>query len=123
MIENGEHSEDPCRDRRAASADVRRADRGLGRGVGSIEYRPEADVHRAFYDAGTVRPSTVIIVVVSAVEDADPLDIEPIYSSVDLDALDMLLDTHARSDETTLVRFSVQGRDVTVSSQGAICVG
>lgn len=122
---NGEDEpcEDSHRDRRVSSADVQRADRGLGRGVGSIEYRPDEDVHRVVYDVWTASPSTVVVVVVSAVENADPLALDPIYSAIDLDALDLLLAPHAQSDDAILVTFSVRGHEVTVSSRGSVCVG
>lgn len=65
---------------------------------------------------------TVISTVATAVG-ADPLDLEPLYSVVDPDALDSLFRSSMESPAAALeLRFSMAGCQVTVHADGEVAV-
>jgi hypothetical protein len=74
------------------------------------------------FDGDVVAPSTAVVGAVSTVADEDPLDIEPLHSTIDPDALDALFSGKRRGEGDIHVRFSVAGHSVTVSSYGSIVV-
>jgi len=88
----------------------------------SFEYHPDEGVHRAMFDGDVVAPSTAVVGAVSTVADKDPLNIEPLHSTVDPDALDALFSGKRHSEGDVHARFSVAGHGVTVSSYGSIAV-
>ncbi|WP_254810539.1 HalOD1 output domain-containing protein [Natronosalvus amylolyticus] len=88
----------------------------------SFEHYPDENMYRAIFDANTVSPSTAVIGVISAVSDKDPLDIDPLYSSIDPDAFDTLMSHQSIADGDVHVAFELAGYDVTVSSYGSVTV-
>jgi len=88
----------------------------------SFEYYPDEDVYRAMFDGDVVTPSMAVVGAVSTVADEDPLDIEPLHSTVDPDALDALFSGKRHDKGDIHARFSVAGHSVTVSSYGSIVV-
>ncbi|TYT63821.1 HalOD1 output domain-containing protein [Natrialba swarupiae] len=70
------------------------------------------------------RPSTAIVTAVASVLERDPLELPPLYETVDPDALDSLLQHAHRTDDTATheVWFSYEGVDVGVRSDGEIRV-
>lgn len=83
------------------------ADRGTYRT--SFEYRTEA-------------PSTAVVSTVAAVTGTDPLALEPLYSAVDPDALDALVEHTVTGAATgdVHVTFTLHDHEVTVHSYGSI---
>lgn len=68
------------------------------------------------------RVSATVIEEVATVKDVDPLDLEPLYSVVDPDALDAIF---RRTDDTTpplTVHFTMDGCEVIVHGDGEVCV-
>lgn len=66
--------------------------------------------------------SSGVVHAVADAEDADPLDLTPLYGAVDPDALDALFasltdDSEASVDEVT---FDYHGYDVTVTADGVV---
>jgi len=88
----------------------------------SFEYHPDEGVHRAVFDGHEVAPSTAVVGALSTVADKDPLNIEPLHSTVDTDALNALFSGGKRSEGDIHARFFVEGYSVTVSSCGSIVV-
>jgi len=88
----------------------------------SFEYHPDEGVHRAIFDGGEVAPSTAVIGALSTVADKDPLNIEPLHSTIDTDALNALFSGERYSEGDIHARFSVEGYSVTLSSYGSIVV-
>lgn len=76
-------------------------------------------VVRATYDWTSTAPSTGVIETVADATDREPLALDPLYHSVDTDALDRLV---VSSQKETTVTFSYAGRDVTVHSDGTVAV-
>lgn len=74
------------------------------------------------FDWTDVEPSTAIIELIAEATDCDPIDLEPLYESVDPDALDRLVrgngvDPH---DQRLSVSFSFDGHAVAVRSSGVV---
>jgi len=82
----------------------------------SIEFCNDEGVFRASYDDSRDRTSMAVLAVVAAAERSDPLDLPPLQSATDVDALDRLF---CRSDDGS-ASFHYDEFDVTVSSDGTI---
>ena len=79
---------------------------------------------RTTYDWSSTTPSTGVIETIAVASDRKPTDIEPLYDTLDPDALDTLIRS-SRNDsvgEGTSVRFEFAGHDVTVQSDGTVSV-
>lgn len=57
-----------------------------------VEYDPDTDVYNAQFDSTQTNASTAVVEAVAAVRHCDPMDLEPLYNSVDTDALDAIID-------------------------------
>ncbi|MEY7852236.1 HalOD1 output domain-containing protein [Natrarchaeobius sp. A-rgal3] len=70
------------------------------------------------------RPSAVIVTAVASVLERDPLELAPLYETVDPDALDSLFQHAHRTDDagTHEVWFTYEGVDIGVRSDGEIRV-
>jgi len=88
----------------------------------SFEYHSDDGVYRAIFDADVVAPSTAIVGAVSAVANKDPLNIEPLHSTIDPDALDTLFAASRRDESDIHARFSLKGYSIRLSSYGSITV-
>lgn len=69
-------------------------------------------------------PSEAVIRTIAAIEDIDPLDIEPpLYDAVDHDALDSLL-KHGRNQGSSLsVTFSYCGYSIRIDTDDTLAIG
>jgi len=88
----------------------------------SLEYHSESDTHRARYDRGTTPPSLAVVASLSEVLDAPPDDLEQLHDAVDGDALNELLRTRKSTAGEISVRFTVEGRSITVRNDGVISI-
>jgi len=88
----------------------------------SFEYHPDEGVHRAVFDGDEVAPSMAVIGAVSTVAEKDPLDLEPLHSAIDPDALDAFLADTKGGEGDIPLRFSVEGYSVSLSSHGCVTV-
>lgn len=77
---------------------------------GSIRYRWEDD--------GS--PALAIVELVAEATGQDPGSVPPLYESIDIDAVEALVDGSARSEGSTCVTFTHAGVEVTVGSDGEI---
>lgn len=89
-------------------------------GLDSFDHDPKTEEYRAVYDASTVPPSLALASALSAAMEADPTDIDPIYESLDPDALDGLVGDPTRSGEPITISFSVEHFQATISNTGDI---
>jgi hypothetical protein len=80
----------------------------------------ETNVVREQYEWSSTDPATAVIEAVSAVVDRDPTEIEPLYGTIDPDALNSAIRSGA--DAATTVSFPFAGRRVTVHGTGEIAV-
>lgn len=70
------------------------------------------------------RASEAVVTAVATLDGTSPVELDPLYDVVEPDALDALI-THARRTDATgthELRFSYEGYDVDVSSDGRIRV-
>lgn len=91
-----------------------------GVGLDSVDHDPDTGRYRAEYDGSTVPPSLALIAALSTAMEADPIDIDPLYESVDPDALDGLLGNSVAATGPVEITLSVEDYDATVSSTGTI---
>ncbi|MFC7021077.1 MULTISPECIES: HalOD1 output domain-containing protein [Haloarcula] len=96
------------------------SDRGAG-------HDPTADadgVVRAEYDWSSVTPSTAVIETVAIARNSEPTGFEPMYHSVDTDALNALFGSDGRhaAGGVSTVSFAFAGHDVTVRDTGLVVI-
>jgi len=90
-------------------------------GDGSGHYDEHFDTYRVQYDRDDSRQlTTAIAEEVAAVSGTDPEDLEPLYETVDPDALDRLLTPRDGTDSVGGVWFHYAGYRVTVRGAGEI---
>lgn len=87
-------------------------------------YDPETDTYHAGFDPATEESVSIRVVeVVAAVADAEPHELEPLFDSVDPDALDRIFEPRAGTSlPDGEVSFAFDDYAVTVYSQGEIVV-
>lgn len=80
----------------------------------------DADSTYAMTD--TKQPSERVVEAVADAEDADPLDLPPLFGAIDPDALDSLFSSRLGSGASPIgeVSFSYGGYEVTVSADGRV---
>lgn len=88
----------------------------------SVEHYPEENEYRAIFDSETVAPSIAIIGAVSALSEQHVMDIDPLYSVIDPDGLDFLMNGRKAAQGDIRVSLELAGYEVTVSSYGGIVV-
>lgn len=78
----------------------------------------------ATYDWSSTAPSTGVVETVATAGDREPTALEPLYASVDPDALDALVRSNGTrpTDGDVTVTFAFAGHEVTVSANGAVVV-
>ncbi|WP_299331457.1 HalOD1 output domain-containing protein [Haloplanus sp.] len=74
--------------------------------------------YRLTYDATRAAPSFAVVSVVSTVTGVDPLELDPLYESIDGDALDALFPADCPSGNR--VTFQYSGCEITVRSGDVI---
>ncbi|GAA0669300.1 HalOD1 output domain-containing protein [Natronoarchaeum mannanilyticum] len=84
--------------------------------IESIEFCNDEGVFRASYDGSRDRASMAVLAVIAAAERCDPLDLPPLYSATDVDALDRLF----RASGGGSASFHYDEFDVTVFDDGTI---
>ena len=81
----------------------------------TVDYDPAGDRYQASYDIEKISPSLAVVEAIATVEGIEPLDIEPLGASVDLEALDSVLRSETgQSDPTVTLR--TQGYEITLYS-------
>jgi len=76
------------------------------------------------FDWESVTPSTAVIETIAIAANTDPSEVEPLYDSVDSDALDRLLQSTGTrpTNGSTTVSFAVSEYEVSVHSDGTVAV-
>ena len=97
---------------------------GSERSFDSDEPKGEAETVRAQFEWASTAPSMAVIETVAIALDREPTTIEPLYESIDPDALDALLRSNGSSAAANgvTVSFVVADRQVTVHSRGDVVV-
>jgi len=93
-----------------------------GVGVEAVEYAPESGTVRTQFDQEKTPASMAVIATLADVMDTDPVALNPLYSTVDPDALDALVRVRDGMDGDTHVRFTHEGHAITVHSYGVVAI-
>nr|WP_089699154.1 HalOD1 output domain-containing protein [Halogranum gelatinilyticum] len=88
----------------------------------SIEYHAEEDICQAQFSTTDEVASMAVVSAVAAASDTDSLDMDPLYESVDIEALDSLVTPRRAVVGDLHLTFEYQGYEVTASSCGSIKV-
>ena len=81
----------------------------------TVDYKSAEDRYQASYDHEEISPGIAIVEAIATVEGIDPLDIEPLGTTIDLEALDSVLRSGTgQSDPTVTLR--TQGYEITLYS-------
>lgn len=91
----------------------------LGSGI-SIQYVAETGTYRTQFDDTDILPSRAVIQVLSKVSMDEPVEFEPLYHSIDPEALDQLITTQANQKGDRVVEFTHLDCRITVKSYGII---
>lgn len=84
----------------------------------------EREPIRAEFDWSEVTPSTAVVETVAIAADREPTVLEPLYETIDPDALDMLIRSMETSsiDGNATVTFALDAYELTVQRDGVIVV-
>lgn len=93
-----------------------------GIGVESVEVDQESTTVRTQFDQEKTSASMAVIATLSEVMDADPVELDPLYSTVDPDALDALVRVRTGTEGDINVTFTHEDHAITVSSYGVVTV-
>lgn len=88
----------------------------------SVEYEAETDSYRAKFESTEIDPSMAVVQVMAHVTDTDPLQLDPLYESVDTELINRLCtrSTYGRREGDRSIEFTYLGFEVIVKSYGII---
>lgn len=88
----------------------------------SFEHLPDRQLYRAEFDPGSVDYTIALIGALSVVSDTNSQELTPMYSDINLDALEQLAvhrESH-RPDDPLHLTFTAKEHKITLSSDGKI---
>lgn len=88
----------------------------------SLEYHQDSATYRAEYDPNSTSTSMAVVASLSEVAGVDPIELDPLGASVDIDALNGLVDVRGRKNGDCSVAFTVEGYEITVYSYGLVTI-
>ncbi|MFC7212545.1 HalOD1 output domain-containing protein [Saliphagus sp. GCM10025334] len=87
----------------------------------TIKFVGDDGVYQAKYDSSHEQPSLAIVAAIAAVAQRDPLELPPLHSEINTNALDELFSSTANGGQRNgCLSFSYEGFEVTVFSEGVI---
>lgn len=86
----------------------------------SLEFDRHTDECQFSFDPEAWSASVAVVSALAVLTDTDPLDLPPLDRSVDSHALDRLVDPNSERTADATVRFSTDGYDVAVDSDGHV---
>lgn len=93
-------------------------------GVYAVEF-DGGTVYRTRFDPAVRSPSAIVLAMVAGVTGTDVEDLDPLWPTVDLEALDRLFPDRGAADRRGFggrVQFRYEGTDVTVCADGSVTV-
>lgn len=93
-----------------------------GIGVESIEYHRDSAAVRTQFDQEKTPASMAVIATLAEVMDADPVELDPLRSTVDPDALDDLVRVRTGTGGDVHVTFTHEDHAITVYSYGVVSI-
>ncbi|GGN88140.1 MULTISPECIES: HalOD1 output domain-containing protein [Haloarcula] len=82
-----------------------------------LSYDPKTDSYRTTFSPAETSTSIAIVDALTDIRHCSTADLEPLYDTLDTDALDALVES---AESSVQVRFSLDGFGVLVSSTGRI---
>ncbi len=93
-----------------------------GVGVEAVEYVQESETVRTQFDQEKTPASMAVVATLADVMDTDPVELEPLHSTVDADELDALGRVRNGTNGDTHTAFTHEGHAITVHSYGVITI-
>jgi hypothetical protein len=93
-----------------------------GIGVEVVEYSRDSATVRTQFDQEKTPASVAIIATLADVLDTDPVDLSPLYATVDPDALDALVRARNGAHGDIHITFTHEGHEIRVHSYGVITI-
>jgi len=93
-----------------------------GVGVESVEYHQDSATVRTWFGQEKTPPSTAVVATLAELMDADPVELEPLYSTLDPDALDALVRVRTGTVGDIQVSFTHEEHAITVYSYSVVAV-
>ena len=93
-----------------------------GINVDAIEYNRESATVRTQFDQEKTPPSMAVIATLADVMGVDPVEIDPLHSAIDPDALDSLVRVRNRTSGDIHVSFTHENHAITVQSYGVVTI-
>lgn len=90
--------------------------------VDAVEYHQDSGTVRTLYDQDSIAPSIAVIATLAEVMDTDPVDLDPLHSTVEPDALDELGRFRIGTTGDIHVSFTHEDHAITVSSYGVVTI-
>ena len=90
--------------------------------VEAVEYSLGSATARTQFDQEKTPPSMAVIGTLADVMGVDPVELDPLYSTIDPDALDKLVHVHNRTSGDTHVTFTHEDHSITVHSYGLVTI-
>lgn len=93
-----------------------------GTGVETVEYQQESETVRTQFDQEKTPASMAVIATLADMMDADPCEIDSLYSTVDPDALDAFVPVRNGTNADTHVTFTHERNTITAYSYDMITI-
>lgn len=92
--------------------------------AGIVDRNEEDGVYRLAYDREIDPTSSAIIAAVATVADTDPMDLDPLHPTIDLEVIDDLFDasTTGRRRSEVRVSFRFGGFEITATGREVVVV-
>ena len=91
-------------------------------GVESVEYHPNSSTVRTQFDQAKTSASMAVTATLADAMGVDPVEMDPLHSTVDPDALDDLLRVRTGTDGDIHVTFTHENHAITVQSYGVVTI-
>lgn len=93
-----------------------------GVGVEAVEYSQEFGTVRTQFNQAETPASMAVIATLADVTDTDPVELSPLHSTVDPEALDALVRVRNGTAGDTHITFTHEGHEIRVHSYGVITI-
>ena len=90
--------------------------------VEAVEYNLESSTARTQFDQEKTPPSMAVIATLAEVMAADPVELDPLYSTIDPEALDALVRVRNGTTGDIHVSFTHEDHAITVFSYGVVTI-
>ncbi|SFF87061.1 hypothetical protein SAMN04488063_0597 [Halopelagius inordinatus] len=92
--------------------------------AGALTYHDETKTYRTEYDQRVDAPQEVVVHSVAALEERSPIELDPLYTVIDPDALDQLFAPmiNGRHVGDGKITFGYQGYEITLHSYGVVAI-